>query len=322
MTGFTLARDGRPARACHPRETMMKRIALPLLLVSALVVTACGADAPTSERTGGGSSANAPTPAEMLTQAITATTEQKSAAFQMTVDASGQSDDPEVKPFLDKPLKVEISGKGSGEAVDVSGRANVGGKELQLAVLADKQRSFIQFMNTWYGPDSGLSSAGGQTDTAEYKEMLLKLRKYANDVLEGQVHEGDEVDGQKTWRFDGTLNPDGIVKVAQAEGQPMSADDQAGLRAIAPLVKLSFSTGQQDKLFRGFGMDFKLNEQQIKVLNRAGDSDDIPLKSLAVKLDVKISDYGTAVAVKPPSNPQPSKALGGALLGAFFSMTG
>ena len=60
--------------------------------------------------------------------------------------------------------------------------------------------------------------------------------------------EGDEVDGQKTWQFDGTLNPDGIVKVAQAEGQPMTADDQTALRAIAPLVKLKFATGQDSYL--------------------------------------------------------------------------
>ena len=303
----------------------MKRIALPILLTSTLALAACGADDPAGGGGGGGgSSANAPTPAEMLTKAITDSTNQKSAAFQVIANVSGATDDPEVKPFLEKPIKLDISGKGSSKAVDIAGKANVKGQDYQLAVRADETKSFIQFMNTWYGPDKGITSTTQSTgtDPAELKQALLKVRQYGNDVLKGEVTEGDEVDGQKTWKFDGGLNPDGIVKVAEAEGEPMTADDQAGLRAIAPLVKLSFSTGQKDGLFREVKMSFKLTEQQIKVLNSSSDSSDVPLKALAVDMTVKVSDYGTDVKIEEPANPQPTKALGGALLGAFFSMTG
>ncbi|WP_028062588.1 hypothetical protein [Solirubrobacter soli] len=304
---------------------MKKPIALMLLLASTLTVAACGTDEPTSSGGGGGSSANAPTPAEMLTKAITETTNQKSAAFQVIANVSGASDDPQIKPFLEKPIKVDISGKGSPTAVDVSGKANVGGQDYQMAARANEAKTFIQFMNTWYGPEDGIKSTTQSTgtDPAELKQALLKLRQYGNDVLKGEVTEGDEVDGQKTWKFTGGLNPDGIVKVAEAEGKPMSADDQAGLRAIAPLVKLTFSTGQEDGLFREFGMKFALNEQQIKVLNSASSgSSPVPLKALAVDFTLKLSDYGTDVKIEEPANPQPTKALGGALLGAFFSMTG
>jgi hypothetical protein len=303
---------------------MKKPIALMLMIASTLTVAACGTDEPTSGGGGGGSSANAPTPAEMLTKAITETTNQKSAAFQVIANVSGASDDPEVKPFLEKPIKVDISGKGSPTAVDVSGKANVGGQDYQLAVRANEAKTFIQFMNTWYGPEEGIKSTtqSAGTDPAELKEGLLKLRQYGNDVLKGEVTEGDEVDGQKTWKFEGGLNPDGIVKVAQAEGQPMSADDQTGLRAIAPLIELTFSTGQEDGLFREVGMKFALNEQQIKLLNGAAGSSQVPLNSLAVNMTVKLSDYGTPVTIQAPPNPQPTKALGGALLGAFFSKTG
>jgi hypothetical protein len=302
---------------------MMKRIALPLLIAGTLTVAACGSDDPATGGGGGGSSANAPTPAEMLSKAITETTNQKSAAFQIVANVSGATDDPEVKPFLEKPIKVDISGKGGPTGVDIAGKANVKGQDYQLAVKADQQQSFIQFMNTWYGPEEGIDSTTKSTgtDPAELKEALLKVRQYANDVLKGDVTEGDEVDGQKTWKFDGGLNPDGIVKVAEAEGEPMSADDQAGLRAIAPLIKLSFSTGQEDGLFREFSMKFKLTEQQIKILN-SNSSDPVPLKALDVDMTVKLSDYGTDVKITAPANPQPMEALGGALLGAFFSMTG
>jgi hypothetical protein len=304
---------------------MMKRIALPLLITSAVALAACGAeDSTTGGGGGGGSSANAPTPAAMLTKAITATTGQKSAAFGVTASVTGSSNDPQIKPFLEKPIKLDISGKGGANAIDISGKANVGGQDYQMGIRADDQKSFIQFMNTWYGPDKGITdtTSSTATDPAELKQALLKLRQYGNDVLKGEVTEGDDVDGQKTWQFDGTLNPDGIVKVAAAEGQPMSADDQAGLRAIAPLVKLKFATGQKDGLLYLFGMDFKLSEAQIKLLNGAAGSSQVPLNSLAVNMTIKLSDYGTPVTIQAPPNPQPTKALGGALLGAMFSMTG
>ena len=80
--------------------------------------------------------------------------------------------------------------------------------------------------------------------------------------------------------------------------------------------------GQQDGLFREVGMKFKLTEQQIKVLNSSSKSSEVPLKALAVDFTLKLSDYGTVVKIQEPANAQPTKALGGALLGAFFSMTG
>ena len=299
---------------------MMKRLVVPILLTGALALTACGADDPA----GPASSGDAPTPAELLTKAITESTNQTSAAFALSASVTGASDDPQLQPFLAKPLKAEISGKASPKAVDITGKATVNGQDFQLGVRADEQQSFIQFMNTWYGPDKGITGAteSTSTDPAELKQTLLVMRKYANDVLKGEVTEGDEVDGQKTWQFEGGLNPDGIVKVAQAEGEPMSADDQNALRALAPLIKLRFATGQEDGLFRLVGIDFKLTEAQIKTLDALSDGDPFPLKALAVNLTLKVSDYGTPVSIEAPADPQPTDALGGALLGAMFSMGG
>jgi len=55
---------------------MMKRLAVPLLLTGVLALSACGAEDPA-----GTTSANAPTPAALLTKAITQSTGQTAAAF-------------------------------------------------------------------------------------------------------------------------------------------------------------------------------------------------------------------------------------------------
>lgn len=299
---------------------MTKRFALPLLLTGALALAACGSDDPatTSGGGGGGASASAPAPADLLSKAISSSEDLQSAAFALTATVTGESSDPQVQPFLEQPIKVDLSGKAASKAVDIAGTANVGGQDFKFGLRADDKQGFIQFGDTWYGPDGDITttSDSSPTDPAELKQSLEKIRQYGNDVLTGEVTEAGD-----TWEFNGTLNPDGIVKVAEAEGEPMSADDQAGLRAIAPLVKIKFATGKDDGRFRQLGIDFKLTEAQIKLLNSMSD-EPIPLTALAVTLNLELSGYGDPVTIEAPADPQPTDALGGALLGAMFSLTG
>ncbi len=62
-------------------------------------------------------------------------------------------------------MKVDISGKASSEAVDIAGKATVSGRDFQLGIRADAQQSFIQFMNTWYRADKGITGATQSTPT-------------------------------------------------------------------------------------------------------------------------------------------------------------
>lgn len=271
--------------------------------VCALALTACAGEEETA------APANAPSPAEMLERAVTAMQDQKSAAFDLDLSVEGKSDDPQLKPFLDKPLKAQLGGKAGEGAVDLTGKVEAAGSSYDVGVRADRTQSFIQFMGTWYGPSDGLDSTS-ESNPAD----LDQLRKYGNDVLKGTVAEGDD----DTWEFTGTLNPDGIVKVAAAEGEPMSDDDQTALRALAPLVKLRFSVNQDDGLFRELAVELKLTAKQMQLLKALG-SEDVDLQELDVKLSVKLADYGTPVTIEAPADPQPIKALGGALLGALFA---
>ena len=117
-----------------------------------------------------------------------------------------------------------------------------------------------------------------------------------------------------------TLAVDAAVETARAEA---AGDARGFAEQVSRLAAGAFvATGQEDGLFRELGIDFKLTEPQIKLLNSSAGRDQLPLKTLALNLNVKLSDYGTSVTIQEPANPQPTKALGGALLGALFSMTG
>ena len=103
---------------------MMKRLAVPLLLTGTLALAACGGEEPADSP-----SANAPTPAELLTKAITQSSDQKSAAFAADRVGHGRLRRPTGPALPQKPLKAEISGKASPKAVDITGKATVSGRD-------------------------------------------------------------------------------------------------------------------------------------------------------------------------------------------------
>jgi hypothetical protein len=292
-----------------------------LLVVAAAMTIAAGCGSSDGQKPASGTSASAaPTPAQLLTRALQATKGKSSAGFTLEVTASAKSSDPQITQFLGKPLHVKLTGAAAKNAVDLTGSARVAGKDYPFAVRADQQRTFVQLLGTWYGPSSGLSSTSSATNPADAAKTLRVVRRYANQVLTGSVTEGPEVDGVDTWKFSGTPNADGIIRVAEQEGEHLSSDDKAALRALAPLVKLTIVTGRDDGLPRSVGVRFDLNSTQMALLKRLGaDTGSTDLQELHLNLTVDLSDWGKQVSISAPSNPQPFEQITGALLGVALS---
>ena len=113
------------------------------------------------------------------------------------------------------------------------------------------------------------------------------------------------------------------VDLTVETGELVSIMGSSGSGKSTLLNVLGLLDGDDDGTYHLDGaLMAKLSEAQIKLLNGAAGGSQLPLNSLAVNMTIKLSDYGTPVTIQAPPNPQPTKALGGALLGAMFSMTG
>ena len=276
----------------------------------ALALAGCGDD--------GGSSGSAPKASAMMADALTAAQREKSASMTMTVDARGASSDPQAQQLLAKPLALKLAGGVSDAAIALEGTAGFLGRTEPIGVRSDRRRSFIKYGASWYGPTDGLNASTDGDEQQDLEKAVAAVRKHGDKVVDGKVTEGPDIDGE-TWQLSGPLNADGLVQIAQAEGEPLDADEQNVLRTIAPLMKVTLAVGQEDKLPRRLALQFKVTKAQIDRLKALADQGSaFPLDAADAKVSVDLTKWGEPVEVTPPRDPQPIDALGGALLGGLM----
>ena len=273
---------------------------------------------------------DSPAVGDLLGESMQAAQKQDSATFSMQLSAHAPSSDPQVSQFLGKPLTVSASGAGSRTAVQVSGEVSINGQPYKLGARADESRTFVQLLGSWYGPGDGLNETerGVADNRAQAKEAVEKLRVHGDQLLTGEVTEGPEIGGEDTWQLKASPNPDGIVKMAAQEGNPMTADEQSTLRAVAPLVKLTLVSERDSHLPRSYSMNLDLNKQQVQMLQSLERANGTAGESLNVDelhLQVKggFAKWGEPVTAPAPQGElQPMDAASGALLGMLLSMAG
>jgi hypothetical protein len=164
---------------------------------------------------------------------------------------------------------------------------------------------FVNFMGRWYGERNGFRPVqglerefGSEADLAERFE----------DVFEGSVSEGPVADGVPTWAFNGRLNVDGILELAEQEGS-LEGDSREKLEELAESTRLTLLVGKADLLPRSFLLD--LSGEGTDFLGIGGS--DAGGFSLTVR--GLFSRWGEPVRIMPPSSYAPLDEL----LGQFFS---
>jgi hypothetical protein len=293
-------------------------IALVSLLALTALVAGCGGD-----------SEEPPSASALVIDSAKALRAQKPARFafetQAKVDelkpAAGAN--PQVQQFAGSPTSLGLAGAISPEAVQAKGSAAFGGQTFTAEALAGAKEVYVRFLGQWYGSkEFGLDQAkqqaeqqGGKSSDQAFNEAVANIERYGKDVFSGDVSEGPEVDGTATWQTEGTLNVDGLEKIAEQNGEKVTAQDREVLDKIAQGTTLTYVIGQEDKLPRQakFALDIKPSEFADSVRDNAEDLKQV--EQVKASFTVNMSKWGEPVKISPPASFQPIEQLFGQFLG-------
>ena len=273
----------------------------------ALILSACGSDAvPEREGTPSG---DTPAAADLAADALEALAETDSAHYvldaRLDVDP-GSSETGARTGFAGGPITLHVEGDGSSERGTADVVVDFGEESLAATILADEESLFVKFMGTWYG------DAHIEIDKdARERELVTpaRVRGYFDDVFTGEVTEGPEIGGRPTWKFDGSLNVDGLIDLVQDYQGDLHETELAQLKAFGEVTRLSFLVGRDDGLPHRYEMDVDLTHNRAESLD-----EDPPVESLTLDLTVELSEFGEPVSFGKPKSYAPLDKL----LEAFF----
>jgi len=300
-----------------------RRVAAAIAAAGALAVAGCGSDDDGGTENAA-QSGPAPSAGALFADSFRAAEGRRSAAFRMSMTARGSATDPQLQQFLTEPLGLNLQGAAGRNAVDMTGRLSFRGQDNDIALRANDRQSFVQVGGTWYGPGDGIDSAEERAgnDRAQTEQALRVLRERGGDLIAGRVRAA-EIDGQPVWQISGPLNADGLIRSAREEGDPLTQDQQRGLRTIAPLVNVTFAANQRDRLPRRFQVRFRVTRAQIQAFQalQGQSAEQIPVNDLDMRMGLDMTEWNRQVSIEAPANPTPIDQLGNALAGAFLQST-
>ena len=278
-------------------------LAFALTLVVVLGAAGCGQR---FERAG-----EAPSPGDLAADALVAVEDAGSAHFVLDYRSAFSSDG---------KLVLHAAGDASRTALVADGSVDFGFMPLNGHLEVGEHDFFIRFMDEWYGEHSGLLDAAAVAQRPENREAWDELatpdglRHNFAELFDGEVAEGQPVDGAATWRFEGTLDADGMLELARRLHAEAPQDDEL-FRKVAAATHVVLVVGQADKLPRRLEFSVDLDPADLQ---RMQESDAAVFESAEnFKSSLVLSDFGTDVELHAPGDVKPLDALFEKLFGGF-----
>ena len=256
---------------------------------------------------GGGSP---PGQASFAADALTALKEAGSA--HVVLDADGGS-----ISGTNAQLRIHFEGDISSSALVGDAQISFPGGTLGARVLADEHDLYVRFMGVWYHEDAGVEDA---FDEAAKKdgELLSQLTtpaglgKLFTKFFEGEITQGSEIGGARTWEFDGRIRAEAFANLVEKDaGIELSANDRALFDQVAATSHLVVDVGQEDALPR----KIELTLEPPKDLHF--DSEELESSDGNFSVTVELSDFGEDVSFSPPKDAKPLDELFGQLFGVM-----
>jgi hypothetical protein len=181
----------------------------------------------------------APEPGQLVLDSLRAA--EVAGTFRYSLEAKVASEGAEamrfavVGEFAERQARADVSFEGQGE-------------RLTGTLLYAEGGFFVRFMGRWYGQQSGFPPVQGLERELGAEEGLADR---FDDVFEGTVTAGPVADGVPTWAFNGRLNVDRILELAEQEGSLEDATREK-VEALAESTRLTLLVGKADLLPRSF----------------------------------------------------------------------
>ena len=285
-------------------------IAFAAMLVVVLGAAGCG------QRFDRDAAANAPAPADLAADALSALEDAGSAHFVADVRSKSPGG------ALGGPaLALHFEGDASRNALDAEGSISFGFGTLSGRILVGDHDLFIQFMDEWYGEHRGIvdavAEAREEQDGKLWNELATPdgLRRNFGLLFAGEVSEGAPIDGVATWRFEGRINPEGIITLAERFGEPTPPDEAEMIRKAAPGSKFVLVVGQEDHLPRRLELSVHASSEDLGKTQASGYADIVSGEDFTSTL--VLSDFGKRVEIDPPADFKPLDELFSQLFSGF-----
>jgi hypothetical protein len=272
-------------------KARMRRVVVFVLLCGLIALaTGCGVGGSSSGSPG------APEPGQLVLDAFKAA--EATGSFHYSLEANLAT---EASPAMRFAVSGEFAERQARADVSFEGQ----GKSLAGTLLYADGGFFVKFMGRWYGEQSGFAPVQGLERELGAEQGLAER---FDDVFEGSVTDGPVADGVPTWAFNGRLNVDRMLELAEEEGS-LEGGTREKVEALAESTRLTLLVGKADHLPRSFLLDLSGEGADFMGIGGPGGGD----FSLTVR--GSFSRWGEPVRVTPPTSYAPLQDL----LGQFFS---
>jgi hypothetical protein len=285
-------------------------IAFAAMLVVVLGAAGCG------QRFDRDAASNAPAPADLAADALSALEVAGSAHFVADVKSKAPGG------ALGGPaLALHFEGDASSNAIDAEGSISFGFGTLTGRILVGDHDLFIQFMDEWYGEHHGLvdavAEARKEQDGKLWNELATPegLRRNFDLLFAGEVSEGAPIDGVATWQFEGRINPEGIMTLAERFGEPTPPDEAEMIRKAAPGSRFVLVVGQEDHLPRRLELSLHVSSEGLGKTQANGYTNVVSGEDFTSTL--LLSNFGKRVEIDPPADFKPLDELFSQLFSGF-----
>ena len=249
-------------------------------------------------------------------------------ALRGKVDATPSAEaSPHTRKWLSTPIALTASGGASKDAVTLAGDVGLAGSSYHAEALLGRHETFINLLGSWYGDRSkGLEDAQrsaeddavSKADPEELRKTLRWVYDHSDEVLDAEVTAGPDIDG-RTWQAKGHCNPDGIVQLAERDGQTVSAQDAKDVATFCRATSIKYVVGAEDHLPREVHVAANLDKPTMTALAASsGDDSSKELERVNIDLDIKLTQWGKDVSYTAPTSVRPMDELGMAVLGLLF----